>query len=538
MKRTKEIINNRGITMISLIVTIAVMVIIASTTVYTSLGRFEINNLNKMYNDLELLADKVSSYYLKYGALPVIRDGENNPIPYTHTNIDVNKNPNDNENYYIIDLSALEAISLNYGKEGFQKPNGSDDVYIINETSHQIYYVKGIKTNGEVFYTRYDGMAENNDAIPPSKPQINIVSGRLNSSGVYNSEVEVEIVAGKDNWSGTARTTYTVNDGTETELTADNSIYHITEDGTYTIKVKTTDTVGNTSENTLQLTTRIMHTGDFVNYNVTYTDAYINKEYTVENGWRYVGKDDKGNHLIISTGIPAKLYYLYYEKQNGKWWFITDEGTDGDASTQKTLKGFRNLLGSDYAFYTGEETYYGLQAAAGLYHNFENIKFKYSTDTRGANLGFFTAINNGTAYSSTENTSREVTGGELFNLYQEKGAKVRLLTLPEVNKAIGRTDVDNRSQITIQEDAKGLYRLDQLQNTNGMSQYAYNTAYYWLASPALDSGARNYGICDIWSTGVVSQGYDTILGVRPVVVLPSNTEFIDDNNDGIWEIVF
>ena len=47
---------NRGITLTTLIITIVVMIIIAGTTVYTSLDRFEINKLNKMYNDIKLLS--------------------------------------------------------------------------------------------------------------------------------------------------------------------------------------------------------------------------------------------------------------------------------------------------------------------------------------------------------------------------------------------------------------------------------------------------------------------------------------------------
>ena len=62
MKETKDnnikiFKNNRGITLVSLVITIVLMIIVASTTVYTSYQRFEINNLNKMINDIELLTD-------------------------------------------------------------------------------------------------------------------------------------------------------------------------------------------------------------------------------------------------------------------------------------------------------------------------------------------------------------------------------------------------------------------------------------------------------------------------------------------------
>jgi len=93
MIRTKEIKkrklkSNKGIAMVSLIITIVLMLIISSTTVYVSYERFEINKLKKMYNDMEILSDKVENYYLKYDGLPIVRDENNAPIEYTYTSLD------------------------------------------------------------------------------------------------------------------------------------------------------------------------------------------------------------------------------------------------------------------------------------------------------------------------------------------------------------------------------------------------------------------------------------------------------------------
>ena len=97
---------NKGISLVSLIIVIAVMLIITSITVSVSYNRFEINNLNKLKNDLELLEDKVSNYYLRYNVIHVVRDENNTIRKYTYTTLNFNKNTGDNENYYIIDLEA------------------------------------------------------------------------------------------------------------------------------------------------------------------------------------------------------------------------------------------------------------------------------------------------------------------------------------------------------------------------------------------------------------------------------------------------
>ena len=49
----------------------------------------------------------------------------------------------------------------------------------------------------------------------------------------------------------------------------------------------------------------------YVQYDIPYIDMYSDIEYTATTGWRYLGKDDAGNTLIVSTGIPAILYYHY-----------------------------------------------------------------------------------------------------------------------------------------------------------------------------------------------------------------------------------
>jgi len=231
-----------GITLVSLIIVIVLMLIISSTVVNVSLDRFEINNFNKMKNDIELLKDKVSNYYLKYNGLPVIRDENNEPIEYTYTDFDL-----ESGKYYILDLSAMEGVSLNYGKLGFENPNTTKDVYVINQLTYNIYYVKGIELQGSLYhYINNDTVT---DTIPPSKPSINVISGVIDDNGTYLTEVKIELVAGKDGWAEIDKTTYSINNSTETDVEAlTNNIYNITEDGTYEIKARTYDKNGNISE--------------------------------------------------------------------------------------------------------------------------------------------------------------------------------------------------------------------------------------------------------------------------------------------------
>ena len=252
-----------GITLISLIITIVLMIIIASTTVYTSVDRFKINNRNKMYNDIELLNSKIDNYYIQYGGIPILRNSNNEPVQYTFSSLEFDKNVNDNETYYIVDLSAIGDFTLNYGKEGYEKPNTSNDVYIMNEKTHTVYYVKGIEyTDGKLYHSMGLESDFNEDAVPPTKPTINIIEGtpdrnnENNSQNIvyYTTSVTIEFVPGKDNSSGVNKTTYSVNNSAEIDIsTLNNYQYTLTENGSYEIIVRSYDNQNNISTTTLTI---------------------------------------------------------------------------------------------------------------------------------------------------------------------------------------------------------------------------------------------------------------------------------------------
>lgn len=97
--------------------------------------------LNNMYKDIELLEDSIDLYYLNNESLPIT--GQIIDFAFS-----ININDNDNDNFYEIDLNKLDNLKLSYGNK-----KDVEDIYIINEQSHTIYYVKGIEYDKENYYT-------------------------------------------------------------------------------------------------------------------------------------------------------------------------------------------------------------------------------------------------------------------------------------------------------------------------------------------------------------------------------------------------
>ena len=125
-----------------IIVGIIVLIIIALLIglIISICGGIELSRLNSMYEDIDVLEDKIALYYLNNGYIPVNEEIE----------FEFSINPNDNELFYKIDLRELDSLYLNYGHNNISEK----DIYVINDESHTIYYYNGIKYKGEIYYTK------------------------------------------------------------------------------------------------------------------------------------------------------------------------------------------------------------------------------------------------------------------------------------------------------------------------------------------------------------------------------------------------
>ena len=126
--------SNNGITIISLVLTIIILLILSSIIVYSVRNSKNSSApYNSMIADIVLLEDKILVYYNKYGDIPKRDSASPNNI--------------DGTNYYEIDLSKLENLSLNYGK----KNNGDNDIYLVNDQL-KVYYKLGVELDGQIYH--------------------------------------------------------------------------------------------------------------------------------------------------------------------------------------------------------------------------------------------------------------------------------------------------------------------------------------------------------------------------------------------------
>lgn len=224
MKNTK---GESGITLVSVILTFIILIIIASIVIPRISDISATQDINNLKQDLELLQDKVNIYYQKEQSLPIV-GGVITAVPSTLLE---NKNQNDNGNYYKIDTSSFGTIKLNLGL-------GDDgDYYIVNEQSHQVYYFKGIVSNGQTIHAIN---TDSSDITGEWNNYTTISFGFNTQVSDNNITVTAEVVSNITGYS------YKLDNQEWTDFTTDNT-YTFT-DVTYakhTISVKIKDNAGN-----------------------------------------------------------------------------------------------------------------------------------------------------------------------------------------------------------------------------------------------------------------------------------------------------
>ena len=156
--------DKKGITLVSISVAIVVILTLTSILIYNVRDSLKITNLRAMQNDIENLRDKINEYYAETDSIPA-------KLKYTNTDkLNVIKDAGiisekvDIGDFYIIELDEIENLTLNYGEDFKQitdvmtdeEASQFEDLYIINETSLNIFYVEGIRVDNDWFYTDYN----------------------------------------------------------------------------------------------------------------------------------------------------------------------------------------------------------------------------------------------------------------------------------------------------------------------------------------------------------------------------------------------
>lgn len=138
-----------GITFSVVSVAIVIMLVVISSASIIGTRAISTANFEEYKSEISRVSDNVNEYYVK-----------NKTLPVTNEIIDINTLDNalkneiiqKGDNYatmYVIDISLIKDTSIKNG-------NGdvlSKDVYLLSDKTQNVYYLKGFKYNGTVYYS-------------------------------------------------------------------------------------------------------------------------------------------------------------------------------------------------------------------------------------------------------------------------------------------------------------------------------------------------------------------------------------------------
>ena len=167
MKNYREnMTNKKGISMVSLIITIVVAITLASAGIVTVSNSISDATLTAFANDLNTIQDQVNLYYIQNDEFPVfdsetafsqadiinlvMQNGNNSQFEEELT---LNGDYNDNGAmgaFYKIDISK---INVEQTLRGTKRDGDETDIYVVAYPSMNVYYLKGIKVKGVNYFS-------------------------------------------------------------------------------------------------------------------------------------------------------------------------------------------------------------------------------------------------------------------------------------------------------------------------------------------------------------------------------------------------
>lgn len=178
--------NNKGITLISVVITVIMMITILSSIIYSNNNSNELKEEMLLNSDIEQLNKKVQLYYLKNKTLPIDES----------VYLD---NEEDGLKYYKLKTSLLENLNLkNLEKiEDEETFTNNDQWYVINKETHLIYFVKYI--DGEIKFQEGKYSEKYLDVV--KNAYINEIDFGATTDidiGIIENENKVNIIEGKE----------------------------------------------------------------------------------------------------------------------------------------------------------------------------------------------------------------------------------------------------------------------------------------------------------------------------------------------------
>lgn len=148
----------KGITLISVMSTVAIMFILISTVTISAFNITNNTQKTKFATEIAYIKEAVDNYYTLNNSYPI---GESvNVVPESNDQFDGETQNNDKVTLYIIDKTKIGITETVYGNknQGNNDDEKATDIYVFSKDTKRVYYLKGLDVGGQVYYTLTDDL--------------------------------------------------------------------------------------------------------------------------------------------------------------------------------------------------------------------------------------------------------------------------------------------------------------------------------------------------------------------------------------------
>jgi len=139
--------NNKGISMMMLVVATSIMMILITSASVIGINSINTAKFEEYKSILERVEDDVNYYYVENGTLPIKENSGTEIIDPASINTEfynqVIEEGDSTDILYIIDLKKLEDNTINFNQ---------NDIFVVARNSHNVYLLSGFTYKSKIYY--------------------------------------------------------------------------------------------------------------------------------------------------------------------------------------------------------------------------------------------------------------------------------------------------------------------------------------------------------------------------------------------------
>lgn len=138
----------KGVSLMTVVIAVSIMIVLVSSVSVIGSGAISSANFEEYKSSIERVSDEVNIYFVENKALPVTNESISSDSLGSNFLSVLSDNGDLSNRLYVIDITKLNDYTFKKGKGTLS----DKDVFVVAENTNNVYYLKGFKYKGKVYF--------------------------------------------------------------------------------------------------------------------------------------------------------------------------------------------------------------------------------------------------------------------------------------------------------------------------------------------------------------------------------------------------